>query len=355
MNKYSSAYSVLKIFHHTEVLEKLKNNEHITPIHIQIIPTNRCNQACSGCAYRLKGYASNESFVPQDEIRWGKLQEIVLDCKKMGVQAIQLTGGGEPTLHPYFLNLCNLILSQDISLGLVTNGMLWSDNHVKILSKCKWIRFSIDAGSEQVYSKYRHAKPQTFHKVRNHIRQLTSVTQAEDTIVGVGFVINNQNWHEVVKAAKNAKDDGADNFRISALFQNEGVDYFTGFYEESKQLCHEAAKLTDETFQVFNLFGDRLSDLNMSSPDYSFCGMSKLSTYLGADQKAYTCCMNAYNQHGLLGDFTNQSFKQMWFSDIVQSKLIDLNAKQCTRCMYNNKNKTILYAIESDPLHVEFI
>ena len=355
MNKHFSAYSNLKIFHQQEAINNIKNGKHIAPIHVQIIPTNRCNQSCEGCAYRLDGYSSNKSFYQQDELSWEKLQEIVCDCKEMGVKAIQLTGGGEPTLHPKFLDLCSLILGKGISLGVVTNGVKWSNDHSNVLSRCKWVRFSIDSGNKNTYASYRKASVETFNLVRQNVRQLVSQNRPPDSIIGIGFVVNNQNWKEVIDATKQAKEDGVDNFRISALFQNDGANYFNDFYTEAQTLCKEAELLTTENFKVFNLFGDRISDLEIFNPDYSYCGMSKVSTYLGADQKAYSCCVNAYNQKGIIGEFKTQTFKEMWNSAETKLKIANIDARNCSRCMYNTKNKTIIYAIDPNPLHTEFI
>ncbi len=355
MPETHSAYSDLKVFRHQDVLQRLREGEHSAPVRIQLVPTNRCNQACRGCAYRMKGYPSNETFAPLDELSWGKLKEIVRDCKAMGVKAIELTGGGEPAMYPQFLQLCNLILVNDISLGVVTNGSIWSPGHAAILAACQWVRFSIDAGCEKTYTQYRRTQMGTYEKVRNNLRQLTAANRPADSLIGVGFVVNGRNWREVVDAAENAKKDGADNFRISALFQPAGTEYFKDFYVDARELCREAALLSTPDFKVFNLFGDRLRDLLEAAPDYSFCGYSRLTTYLGADCNAYTCCMNAYNKRGIIGSFKAQSFQDMWLSSRTRGLLHALDARRCPRCMYNGKNAAIAYGIEPNPRHVNFI
>jgi len=347
-----SVYSPLKIFHHRDAIKRLREGEYSAPIRVQLVPTNVCNQNCQGCAYRTKGYSSNETFAPLDKLSWDKLQEIVRVCAEMGVKAIEITGGGEPTCHPHFLDLCEAILDAEIDLGVVTNGTLWSNRHTAVLSRCQWIRFSIDAGREETYVKYRNAYPLAYHQVRSHVRTMASV---DGPLVGVGFVVNADNWREVSQAALNARGDGADNFRISALFQPQGADYFKDFYDWAKTLCKEAESLSTKEFRVFNLFGDRLRDLFANSPDYSECGYSKLTTYLGADYNAYSCCVRAYSKAGKLGSFRDQSFKQMWFSPETQGRVGSLDARRCPMCMYNSKNETIAYAINQDPLHVNFI
>ena len=303
----------------------------------------------------MAGYPSSETFDVQEELSWDKLQRIICDCVVMGVKAVEITGGGEPTVHPHFNDLCSLIVDSGIDLGVVTNGSIWSPRHAETLARAHWVRFSIDAGTATTYASYRQVSPVVYRLVRDHVRQLTDMQCHPDSLIGVGYVVNADNWRDVLQAAEYAKDNGADNFRISALFQPQGRQYFETFFGEARDLCKKAEGLATDTFTVFNLFGDRLGDLESGPPTASLCGYSRLTTYLGADSTAYTCCCNAYSAHGLIGSFRNQSFRRMWEAPTTQEKLLAVDATQCQRCMYNTKNETIAYAIDKNPKHINFI
>lgn len=351
------AYSPFKIIHHAHYIQKLRDGEHFAPVHVQLVPTNRCNQSCQGCAYRMVGYTSNQGFRDGDEIPWDKLTEIVNDCEKMGVRAIEITGGGEPSVHPDFLRLSQMILDAGIDLGVVTNGTKIGDTARNILVHAKWIRFSIDAGTALTYAEYRKTTPRVYGEVRDNLRELVRLRNATKTelLIGVGFVVNRKNWTEVVEAAQRARDDGADNIRISALFHQDGTAYFAGFYEHAKGLCYQAQAMEREGFRVFNLFGDRIQDMDAASPDYPVCGYSRLVTYIGADLGIYTCCNNAYNDMGRIGLLVNRSFYDAWQSEGTKRFLEEFNPATCERCMFNNKNRTILYAMDDHPRHVNFL
>jgi MoaA/NifB/PqqE/SkfB family radical SAM enzyme len=346
----NSPYSPLKIFHHREWIKTMQAGGTPVPIFVQLIPTNRCNQSCIHCAYRTEGYSSNQLFNVQDELSWEKLREVVLDCKEMGVKAIELTGGGEPLLHPYFLRLCTLILDEGIDLGLVTNGAIFTEAHASVLHKASWVRFSIDAGQESTYRIIRSANGHAYHNARNAIKMLKSFSS--NPIVGVSFVVTKENWCELEEAANKAYQDGADNFRISAVFQNEGADYFKIFEQAIHAICRKLVdKYRGTPFHIFDLFSNRIDDLRQGRPDYKFCGFQQTQTYIGADYNVYRCCNLAYNKQGLLGSIREQKFSALW-------KTLDFtifNAHTCSRCMFNEKNQTIAYALETDPLHVNFV
>lgn len=349
-------YSPLKVFHHRQQIDDLRDGRRPRLIHTQLVPTNRCNQRCSFCAYRSHGYSSSQDFDMRDEIPTTKLLEIARSLAVMGVQAVEITGGGEPTLHPGFYDLCRTLQDHEIQYGVVTNGSVESSLVDSSLESAAWVRFSIDAGNSHTYAAIRRSSPETYDMVRNRITNLASRKNGrEDPIIGVGFVVTRDNWREVYQAALNARDDGADNFRISAVFQNEGASYFSDFYQDVQRLCRSARTLETERFTVFDLMGDRIEDLSQKSPHYSFCGFQHLCTYVGADLGVYRCCVVAYNPMGLLGSLRDQTFCEMWHSEETAQKLRDFDAHGCPRCMFNGKNASIAYAIEKNPRHVDFL
>lgn len=174
-------------------------------------------------------------------------------------------------------------------------------------------------------------------------------------MVGVGFVVTADNWSETLDVVANAKEDGVDNVRISGVFQNDGVEYFREFHGETRDLCEEAKALTTARFRVFDLFGERLNDLQQESPNYSRCWFHEVSTYVAADLNVYDCCVVAYNQLGLIGSIREQSLKDLWTAPETHDRLRTYDARQCPRCMYNGKNQAISYMMHPNPPHVAFI
>jgi len=349
-------YSSLKIFHHRDRIDALRAGEHPAPIHVHLVPTNRCNANCNFCAYRSEGYSSSKEFSAVDQIPHDRLSSLPMELADAGVRGVELTGGGEPTVHYGFSALCTALGSHGLDYGVVTNGSNLTDRNLLALSGAKWARFSIDAGTKETYSNIRMVRPQIYEKVRASLRDLIQQKLCRgNPVVGVGFVVTKDNWGEVLQATQNAREDGADNIRISAVFQDEGAEYFHEFYAGIRNLCRQAKALENGTFKVFDLFGDRVDDLQKQSPDYSYCGVQRLVCYIGADLNVYRCCVLAYNQHGLLGSIKDRTFGEFWNDPATQAKLDNFDAHNCVRCMFNSKNNTIAYAINKNPSHVNFL
>lgn len=376
MSDTNSPYSPLKIFHHQDRLQQLRDHQQTVPLQVQLIISDLCNQDCSFCAYRMSGYTSNQLFVkgprelakfghnnPKRMIPYEKVIEILDDCVEMGVKAIQLTGGGEPTVHPRFVDIVCAINKRGLDLGLVTNGLNLRPSHFAALVDAKWIRVSIDAGSAETYAAIRRVNPSQFQRVWSNVRHLCryrSQRQKEvgpdyEQKIGIGFVVTKDNHHEIIRCASQCLGSGVDNMRISAVFQSDDDAYFNDFFDYAAEQCRRAESYSTGRFKVFNLFGDRIADLAQRSPDYQFCGYQQLHTYIGGDLNLYRCCNLAYNERGLIGSLSHQRFKDLWKSQWKKTDFENFDARDCTRCQFNNKNRTILYAISDKPRHVNFV
>ena len=366
-----NVYSPYKAAHHQDRIAQLKNGDQPIPLQVQLIIADLCNHNCSFCAYRMEGYTSNKNFGEWDAVKgminnnpnrmipYEKCIEILDDCAELGVKALQYTGGGEPTVHPKHKEIFQYTLDKGMDLALVTNGTIMRPGVPEILAQGKWVRFSIDAGKAKTYSEVREVPETFFQKTLDNIKKVVEARNnlpGSDLVIGVGFVVTKENWSEIYDAVEIYSKLGVDNVRISAVFTPEDFDYHKEHWEEAKELVRRAKEdfETDE-FKVFNLFGDRISDLQQHRPDYDLCSYMHLNTYIGVDLKVYTCCNNAYNDHGDMGSIKDQTFKEYWLSESKKTRYDRFRASSCERCMFNNKNRFINYMIEENPVHVNYI
>ena len=371
MNKKNNAYSPWKIVHHPEKIDQMRKKIQPVPLHVQMTISDLCNQNCSFCAYRMENYTTNQLFKVEDPttgivnnnpnrmIPYDKCIEILNDCKEMGVKALQYTGGGEPTVHPKHKEIFQHTLDLGLDLSLITNGVVMRDGLPEILSQGSWVRFSLDAATKKSYSAIRDVPEDHFEKALKNIKKVVEAknkNKSSNLIIGIGFVVTQDNYKEITDAAKIAKDLGVDNIRISAIFTPKDFDYHKNIYPVAKDSTTRVKQdLEDENFKVFNLFGDRIEDLKQQRPDYNFCGFMHLNTWIGGDLNVYTCCNNAYNERGKMGSIKKMTFKEFWESKAKKDKYSKFNAKGCERCMFNNKNKIIEYLLDDSPTHVNYI
>lgn len=366
-----SVYSPFKAVHHMDRISLLKEGKQPVPLQVQLIIADLCNHNCSFCAYRMEGYTSNKNFGEWDEVKkmvnnnpnrmipLEKCKEILDDCKELGVKALQFTGGGEPTVHPKHKEIFQYTLDQGLDLALVTNGTIMKEGVPEILAQGKWVRFSIDAGNAKTYAAMREVPEHYFERTLTNIKKVVAARnklEKSDLVIGVGFVVTKENWSEVYDSIKLFSTLGIDNVRISAVFTPEDFSYHEDHFVKVKELIQKAKQdFETEEFKVFDLFGDRISDLQQHKPNYKFCSYMHLNTYIGGDLKVYTCCNNAYNDDGEMGSLKDKRFKEYWLSSEKIKKYDSFVASNCARCMFNNKNKFINYMLEADPVHLNYI
>lgn len=346
-----NAYSHLKPFRHPDILHSIQTGSPARPAHVELILADACQQHCSFCAYRLPGYASNQLFNDKNMMDLWKALEIVQDCKDIGVQAVQFTGGGEPTLHRGFPQVFSTVIDNGMKAGLVSNGVRIDVALADILAKAAWVRISLDASTEETYCKIRRVHSSHWQKAQAAIVNLKAAGCPQ---VGVGFVVTPDNWTEILGAAELAKSLGADNFRISAMFSNEDERLFATFHKSAALLAQAAEELSDARFTVYNRFSDRLDDLRLGKPSERLCGYQFFTTYIGADLNVYRCCGYAYNRHGLIGSLRDRRFRDFWLSEERINNQLSFDGRGCERCQFRRQNEAIQYSVQPQ-LHEEFV
>ena len=365
----SGRYSALKVLHHPERLQQLREGKQIVPSHLQLVISDLCSQSCVFCSYRWEGNVSNQLFHiidpktgeknhnPKRFIPLEKCKEIIDDMQDMGIPALQITGGGEPTVHPDHHEIFKYGLSKGRDMSLVTHGVLLKPEVIDTLTQFAWVRVSVDAGGPQSYSAIRRVSESQYFRALENIKLLCKRRDETESklVVGFGFVVTQENWREVVDACKLAKELGVDSFRISAVFQPDGDAYFKDFYDDASAACRYCETLSEGRFQVANSFGNRLSDLRQGHPDYKPCLYQQFTTYISGTQQAFRCCNTAYNERGLIGSVKDQRFKDLWESEEKRRAFEDFDARGCERCQFNQMNRTLAYAVDLEAQHVNFV
>jgi len=105
------------------------------PVMFHVCLTNRCQLKCSFCCYGDR--KSNE------ELPLEALKHFARDSKQLNVNAWELTGGGEPLLHPQVNDLIDFLVGLRIKVGLMTNGLAL--NRLRTPELLSWVRVSLHA------------------------------------------------------------------------------------------------------------------------------------------------------------------------------------------------------------------
>jgi MoaA/NifB/PqqE/SkfB family radical SAM enzyme len=113
--------------------------------------TRRCNLACKTC------FADSTTDAGMPQLSTDTLLTMVDELVRLGVSSFHV-GGGEPTLHPGFLEIVQHIRSRGAVAGFSTNGTLLTEHLVDRMSACgvrNNIFVSLDGPDSASYRKIR--------------------------------------------------------------------------------------------------------------------------------------------------------------------------------------------------------
>ena len=353
----ATPYSNLKIFAHAQALNDIGEGKRIAPIYIRIKPTNYCNHKCYYCSYADSELGLRDSVNRQDQIPWDKMQEIISDMKEMGVKAVTFSGGGEPLVYPHIVQAMQQVLEAGIDLSIITNGQLLKDERAQVLANAKWLRISFDSANAQTYSKVRQIPESAFEEVCNNIYHFSKMKQGNCEL-GINFVVNHENADQVYDMAKMVKDLGVNHIKYAARVTKDLFAYHEPFKQSVIEQLHRAkTELEDETFRVIDKYEGDFESALVFHRCYEKCYINRIFTVIAADSKVYFCHDKAYVKSGVVGDLSNQSFKDLWVSEETAKRFQEFDPrKECGHhCVYDDRNELLNLFYSLDRNHINFI
>jgi SynChlorMet cassette radical SAM/SPASM protein ScmF len=120
--------------------------------------TNGCNLACRHCWISPK-FVDGEPD-PGDCLDLELLKKAVREAKPLGLRHAKLTGG-EPTLHPQFVEIVDLLTSYELSLDMETNGTLMDlslARHLATKTNLSFVSVSLDGPTTDIHDSFRGIK-----------------------------------------------------------------------------------------------------------------------------------------------------------------------------------------------------
>lgn len=107
------------------------------PQSLQIGLTDKCNLNCKFCSVKERN--KNKSKV--DELSLDEIKNVIESMPTL--KSVELTGAGEPTMHPEINEIIEYLYSKGIKIGLITNGTKLVNISEESLEMLTWIRVSL--------------------------------------------------------------------------------------------------------------------------------------------------------------------------------------------------------------------
>lgn len=351
-NSLKDYNSSLKLLKHLDKLSEWDKTGDTYPVAAAVDLTNACNQKCPLCM----GARPDNNAIPFE-----KVKDIIMQLKEVGVKAIGLGGGGDPSAHPKLADIVRFIKAQGMDVGIYSNCQMLSDDTMDaIISCCTYLRVSLDADNPQTYKKTHGMEERAFYAVIENIKKLVSLKQKlnKPITIGGGYLVGPHTINGIYNAVKLYKELGLDYIRIRPFFDGTGADACTEeniiAIEEQLQKCLE---LRDKSFSVTfptHRIEWLMKGYHRERP-FKKCYIHHFETVITANQKLYPCCHLSGNDEYCYGDLKVNTFKEIWSSPKRKEAYENIDFRDCPNpCMYDASCR-LLWEMKAPILHSNFV
>lgn len=347
-----------KILSHTYRLDGWKRGDKPAPITVEWDLSNRCSLGCAGCHFgytHTRGPLAGKRDKPQAGVSGGDLADPELVCRGLGemveagVRAVVWSGGGEPTLHPQFVDVVTYAMKVGLKQGIYTHGGHVDEVLAFAIGRShEWAVISLDCVDAESYATYKQVPPLWFDRACNGIRRLA---EQKSVIVGVSFLLDANNWRRA--------DD------MLALSRSLGANYTTlrpmvHYSMDNPAVSSQPTDWIDDAMPILERLShesdveckpDRFLEYRHWKREYSVCYGIRFNTTITPDGRMWVCPNRREFADSCIGDLNNESFMDVWarhpgqWTDFSKCRVF---------CRLHMINKTVA-PVYAEYQHPEFI
>lgn len=342
INKYDETYNPFNPMKALIALDRLKaiqkweqhEGELLPPLVFNIDPTNRCNHNCKHCMWAAEGSDLRNEY-RDSELSTEHMVRLTHAMVDWGVEACCVAGGGEPTLHPGLPDLLNTLHFCDIDTLLVSNGMelkgALADTAIRT---CRAIGFSVDAGSPEVYAKIRRVDSKCFEKTMKNLEYICArkdKSGRHPLHVGYKFLVFPENYEDIPKAAKIARDVGVDHLQIRPPHMVD-KKALVPLVEDIRINIQKAKEFETDSFKVVGMTHKFHADL--TPRHYPTCRITPTTVTCMANGWVAPCPDTRDYAHYWLCKHQPepQELVDFWGSEAHRNIIERIEPSQCRRC-----------------------
>jgi SynChlorMet cassette radical SAM/SPASM protein ScmF len=310
-----------------------------------------CNLKCQHCWITPKFFNGVQSREQVIEVEL--LQKAVKEARPLGLKSAKLTGG-EPMLHPQFLEIVDMLTSEGLNLNMETNGTLLTAEtacYLKEKTNMDFISVSIDGADAETHDRFRGV-PGAFE---NALRGLNFLVDAGYTNTQVIMSIHHNNIGKVEDVVKLAKKRGAGSVKLTSVMnigrgevmhkRGEALDM-----DDHLQLAHDVRENLRKRFNIPIVFNippalTPLQELWRTRGRTGSCNVRNILGILGRGEIAL-CGIGRSIPELVYGYLGEESIREIWLTHprIIELRraLDDINSYPsiCGQCVHAKTCRT---------------
>jgi SynChlorMet cassette radical SAM/SPASM protein ScmF len=307
--------------------------------------SNTCNLRCRHC-WITPGFGDGKStpgdFVDPEALRVG-----VVEAKSLGLCSVKLTGG-EPLLHPRFMEIADMLTAEGINMDMETNGTLITAEiarRLKAQTNVWFVSISLDGPDARTHDSFRGV-PGSFDAA---LRGLDCLVDAGYKNAQVIMSVHNGNRHQVEDVVALAKAHGANSVKFNPVTRTgrgvamDEAGEVMGFEEHLSFARYVSNELRPKA-QIGILLNmppvlTSMRDLLRTRGRTGDCGVLRILGILGNGDIAL-CGIGRTCPELVYGKLGRDSIREIWFSNPtvlrLRKALTDLDSlpSPCAKCLF---------------------
>ncbi len=290
------------------------------PIHVQLEPTNACNQRCRMCTRDL--IIKKSSFLKEQGFK-----KVLGEIKP---RKMNLSGLGEPFLHPRIFDFITEARKAGVGITLATNFTCLKGKVDRLIeSGINEVKVSLDANNPGTYMEIRRGEG-TRERVVDTLLELKERKRsmgARLPVVRLNYALQSANIDELVPVIEEAKNLGAESIYVQYL------DY-VDMGERKKSLVNGLTKeRLKDTFRKgiesckkngitsnlevwlrdLDLYWEKMAARAKMPENRRICYFPWFSTFIEANGDVKPCPIFAWKkEEGRMGNIYEKPFKEIW-------------------------------------------
>lgn len=319
------------------------DSSRLPPIAVELHWTSDCNYDCIHCSYGSR--RQNRGRLSQEVIT-----SVIEAMIAMGVRAVYLSGGGEPTMVKGWERHARRLLDSGVEVALITNGVALSAGQADILGRMNYIAVSVYSTDEVEYRK----TTDSHYFERQWTTPGLVKTGREKAIVGARCVVNNINFRSIVSIYLKALSSGYDYviFIPAVDYENRGVALGPDELEQVKVLLTDNRHRFDSRrTNALDLLTRNVSHYSVSDYRLDFgeppskCSAVKIraNAFVNYCGGVWLCQPHIGNARYRIGDLNEQGFSELWNSsrhvEVAERLNREFSEGACRNCRSIGFNK----------------
>ena len=348
-----------KLFWHLDKIVDWQKAKPVAPVYVEVSPVSLCNHKCIFCGI---DFIRDRDFKLDTALFCKALKEM----GRLGVRSVMFAGEGEPLLHKDLKTLIRTAKSSGMDVSLTTNGSLGNyDIWKEILPSLTWIRFSVDAGNAESYSRVHMVAGNIFNKT---IKSIEDAVKAKrdlrlDVTIGVQFLMIEENLDSLEEALGLFSGIGVDYFSLKPyslhpqMVNKRDIFYTKRISERIRRIIEKFRKKSKMNIIFRDISMEKYSE---KKKQFKHCNALPFWGYISSRGDFYTCSVFIGDKRFKAGNIYSKGMSSILFgkkrkqSISYAAKKMDVNKECRVNCRMARVNEFLEF-LEKKPEHINFI